>query len=136
MKFTTPKTIRAELNRLGYKAHGRKCRVSIEGKETEAIIHCKDVPKDLTMRWFFCQDVKDGSDYYSGDKHGKKYSWSFWDDNEYEGIDWFEWVEEKDELDSLWEDTQSFIEEIKELRKENEELRTTIEGIKKLTNII
>ena len=94
MKFTTPEAIRAELNRLGYEAHGKKCRVSIHKEETDAIIHCKDVPKNEKMRWYFCQDIKDEyAVFYSGNKHGKECAFSFWDDDDYlEDIDGFEWV--------------------------------------------
>ena len=91
MEFTTPEAIRAELNSLGYKAHGRKCIIFLYGEETDAIIHCKDVPKDAEMRWYFCQDVKNGSHSYTGDKHGKKYSWGFWNNDKLDGINWFKW---------------------------------------------
>ena len=94
-KFTTPETIRAELSRLGYEAHGKKCMVSIEGVETEAIIHCKDVPKYKPMRWYFCQDINDGAWAYSGDKHGKEYSFAYFNDDDIDGVYWFSWIEEE-----------------------------------------
>ena len=126
-KFTTPEEIRAELNRFGYEAHGKKCMVSIKGKETEAIIHCKDVPKNALMRWYFCQDVIKGYGSCSGDQHGKKGSWSFADEDNTDEFDWFYWLEDdkpikkpKSELKVIQEKKVSYTDDEKTIYTETE----------------
>ena len=98
--FTTPEEIRAELSRLGDKAHGRKCLVVLAHQRNdpiEAIIHCKDVPKSEKMRWYFCQDeYDDGFTFCAGDRHGKKYAWVFCDDNNRDGVYSLQWLDEDD----------------------------------------
>lgn len=106
-KLTTPKEIRKYLSDQWYKCHGKKVRCSIGWRECEAIIHVKDVPKDESMHWYFCQDVKDWYDKYAWDKHGKRYAIVFVNDNFSDWIDWIEPIQEavalptKEDLDTL-----------------------------------
>lgn len=99
MIYKTPEEIRKVLSDLGYKAHGRKVKVVLRNennKPIKAIIHCADVPKDVTMRWYFCQDKYDGGGIYSGDEFGKKYSWEFYDNNECDYVYSLEFIDEKE----------------------------------------
>jgi hypothetical protein len=98
--FTTPEEIRAELSKLGYAAHGKKCMVVLNDPKNapiEAIIHCKDVPEDMIMRWYFCQDEYIDIGMHSGNQHGKEYAWSFADNEENDYVYSLQWIEETEE---------------------------------------
>ena len=89
MKFTTPKTIRAELNRLGVKAHGMKVSICNDKDiETEAIISMGE-NSEGTIIWYFCHDENKGKGLYIKEMFGKTGSDFFYDDDDEDFIKWF-----------------------------------------------
>ena len=90
-KFTTPKKIRAELQRLSYKAHGKRVMASFGSIITEAHIHCVYELEDDKIRWDFCQIIKDGRNKNFDN------TMSFRDNDDGDNIHWFYWLD--NELD-------------------------------------
>ena len=88
-KFTTPETIRTELNRLGDKAHGMKVFIcNHKYIETEAIISMS-VSCYGRKVWYFCHDKTDWEGFYIKDCFGKTGSDNFHDDDDEDSIKWF-----------------------------------------------